>query len=68
MTVDFTSLMPTIIVAIIGWLIRNAFQDFKETLGKISAQVTKLDDRQDKHEHDLTVLKTILRQKGVLSP
>lgn len=67
MTADFTALLPTIIVAIIGWLIRQAFKSFEDKLTTVAATVERLDERMNAQERRLSVTHAVLREKGVIS-
>jgi hypothetical protein len=67
MTVDFSSVLPTVIVAIIGFLIRQSFKSFEDKLDSVVQQVGKLDERVDTQERRLSVTQAILKQKGVIS-
>lgn len=58
MTVDFGSIMPTAIIAVIGFLIRHSFQEFGRKLDKIV-------DTQEKHDSRITAVETVLKLKGV---
>ncbi len=58
MTVDFTSLLPTLIVGIIGWLIRNAFKTFGEQLKTAVEEISKVKDVQVFDGNRITALET----------
>lgn len=64
--IDFTALLPSAIVAIIGFLIRHAFKSFAEKLDGVVIKFDKLDERMDIQEKRLSVTDAILKQKGIL--
>lgn len=66
MTVDFTSLLPTVIVGVIAWLIRQSFKNFEDKLTTAVDKIEALDSRTDKMERRMSVGEAILKQKGIL--
>ncbi len=66
MSVDFTQALPTIIVGVIAWLIRQSFKGFEEKLTTAVTKIEALDARQDTIERRASVTEAILKQKGVL--
>ena len=67
MTVDFQALLPTIIVAIIGFLIRHSFKEFGDKLVSIANDVKDVREEQQEQGERVTVVETVLKQKGYLS-
>lgn len=57
MQVDFTALLPSLIVALIGWLIRLAF---KEWGTKLDVAVKEIREIRDEHGNRLTALETVV--------
>lgn len=66
MTVDFGNVMPTVIIAIIGWLIRQSFKSFEEKLNGVVTTVQKLEERVESGERRFSVTQAILKERGVL--
>lgn len=58
MTLDFTSLMPTVVVAVIGFLIRHSFKQFSDKLDHLV-------EAQQDHDSRITAVETFIRVKGV---
>lgn len=67
MTVDFSAILPTIIVAIIGFLIRHSFKEFGDKLASIVADVKDVREEQYEQGERVAVVETVLKQKGYLS-
>lgn len=58
MTVDFSTILPTVVVAIIGFLIRHSFVEFGKKLDRLV-------DKQEEHDSRITAVETVLKVKGV---
>lgn len=58
MTVDLSNMLPTIVVAIIGFLIRHSFVRFEKKLDTLL-------EVQGEHDSRITAVETALKLKGV---
>lgn len=67
MTVDLSNMLPTIIVAVIGFLIRHAFKEFGDKLVSIANDVKDVREAQQEQGERVTVVETVLKQKGYLT-
>lgn len=59
MTLDFASLAPTVVVALIGWLIRQSLKGFNEKLDLVVSDVRGLRDDQERDGNRITALETV---------
>ncbi len=65
MSADFTALLPAIIVAIIGFLIRHSFAQFSDHLDTITSDIKEVKELIQHHDSRLSSVETALRMKGV---
>lgn len=60
MQLDFSALVPSLIVAVIGWLIRNTFKSFGDKLDKIAEDVHGVKAVQVDDGNRITALETVV--------
>lgn len=64
--VDLASVLPTVIVAVIGFLIRQMFQSFGASLKRLEHKMDEMVAYQHEQESRITALETALRIRGQL--
>lgn len=59
MNFDLAAVAPTVVVALIGWLIRQSFSRFSDKLDLVVSDVKGLRDDQERDGNRITALETV---------